>query len=66
MCMENRNFSNIFPEKSKFFVKLPEKIEICLENSKFCWPGFTTSPQISNQIDAADAAEYMPYIFAAN
>ena len=53
-------------EKSKFFKNLTGQIEIfgeiawkkqnfseiCLEKSKYCWPGSTT-PQISNQIDAA-------------
>ena len=48
-------FFEICLEKSKFFLKLLEKIEnllqICLEKSNFfCW---IHNPQISNQIDAA-------------
>ena len=66
IAWQNRNFSQICLKKLKFFKNLPGKIEIfreiawknrnlleiCLEKSKFCWPGSTT-PQISNQIDAA-------------
>ena len=66
-------FFTIFPEKLKFFKNLPEKIEIfreivwkkrnfseiCREKLKFCWPGSTTSSQISNQIDAAGTRRCM-------
>ena len=59
-------FENL-PEKIKILNKFARKSrnfswncwknqnfsEICLEKFKFCWPGSTT-PQISNQIDAAE------------
>ena len=58
--------SNIFvklPEKNRFFLKLSEKFfgEICLENRNFL-PGSTT-PQISNQIDAAAYTQKQPALY---
>ena len=47
VAWNNRSFFVKLPEKSKFFENLPGKIEI------FLTPGSTT-PQISNQIDAAE------------
>jgi len=51
-CLKNRNFSEICPEKSIILVKLSEKIEIISPES--------TTPQFSNQIDAA-AGEVLCY-----
>ena len=61
--MENRIFFKICLEKLKFFVKLPEKIEI---SRKFAWKNWNSvdpdprSTQISNQIDAAVAVYALP------
>ena len=52
----NRNFSEICPGKLIILMKLPEK------KSKFFSPGSTT-PQISNQIDAAEEVHSFTHSF---
>ena len=53
---KNKNSFKDLPGQIKIFCKIAWRnrnfSEMCLEKSKFCWPGSTT-PQISNQIDAA-------------
>jgi len=59
MCLKISKFLENLPGKSKFFVKLPEKIEI---SRKFAWKNRNLvdpvtrihDPQISNQIDASE------------
>jgi len=58
--LKKSKFLGNLPWKINFMlVKLPEKIGNFPRKSKFCWPGSTT-PQISNQIDAADISTCNP------
>src|SRR6218665_1589086 len=56
-CLKNQNFQKFAWKTQYSFVKLPEKIEIFMKfacRNRIFLPGSTT-PQISNQIDAVVA-----------